>query len=61
MFRPIYKGHLKCSKSHIKRRAMAEHFCCDNTLSLFMKLEKLIQISVLIFCADEVFTKVRDV
>ena len=40
-----------CSKSyklHLERGATAEHFCYGNTLPLFLKLEKLIQISVLI-------------
>ena len=31
----------------MEKRAKAEYICYDNTLSLFIKLEKLIQISVL--------------
>ena len=44
----IYKSLLKRSKPHPERRAIAKHFHCSNTLSLLIKLEKLMQISVLI-------------
>ena len=39
---------LKSSKPHPEGRATAEHFCCTNTQPFLIKLEKLIQISVLI-------------
>ena len=42
------KGCPKTSKPLSERRAIAEHFCCDNTLLLLIKLEKLFQISILI-------------
>ena len=38
-------AHLKSFKPHQERRAIAEHYCCGNTLALFIKL---IQISILI-------------
>ena len=38
--RLVYKGHLESSKHHPKRGAIAEHFCCDNTLTLLIKVEK---------------------
>ena len=37
----IYKAGSKSSKPHPERRAIAEHFCCDNVLPLLIKLEKL--------------------
>ena len=42
-----FEGHSKNFKPHPERRACAEHFCSGNIL-LLIKLEKLIQISVLI-------------
>ena len=39
----------KISKIHPERRALAEHFSLRNSLSLLIKVERLIQISVLIF------------
>ena len=44
----FYEVRSKSSKPHPERNAIAEHFCCGNTLQLFITLEKLIQISVLI-------------
>ena len=41
-------SHSKSSNLHQVRKAIAEHFCCDNTQSILIKLEKLTQISVLI-------------
>ena len=38
----------KSSKLYLERRVISEHFCCSYTLPLLIKLEKLIQISVLI-------------
>ena len=35
-----YEGHSKSSKLHAERKAIAEHFYCNNTL-IFIKLEKL--------------------
>ena len=42
-------GRSKGSKSHQERKAITEYFCSSNTLSLLINLEKLIQISVIIF------------
>ena len=44
----IFKGFSKGSKLHPEKRALGEHICCGDTFLLFIKLEKLIQISVLI-------------
>ena len=44
----VFRSILGSSKSHPKRRAIAEHFCCNNIQQL-IKLEKLIQKSALIF------------
>ena len=52
----MYKGYSKSSHLHPEKRAEAKNFCCGNTLPLFIKLEKLIQIFELI-----VHTKVRRV
>ena len=43
-----YNNCLKSSKTHQERRAKADHLCYGNSLPLFMKLEKLIQIPILI-------------
>ena len=40
--------NLKYMQTDRQRRAIAEHFYCDNTQSFVVKLEKLIQISVII-------------
>ena len=42
-----YKSSLNNSKPH-SERTISEYFCCGNTLSLLIKLEKQIQIYVLI-------------
>ena len=44
-----YVGHSKSSNPQQERRIIIEYFSFGNILSLFIKLEKLIQISVLIF------------
>ena len=44
----IHQGHLKSFKPHLERKARAEHFCWSNTQPILIKLENLIQISVLI-------------
>ena len=44
----INDGRLKSCKPHQERRALAEHFCYSNAQPLLIKLEKPIQISVLI-------------
>ena len=44
----VYKGCWKSYKPHPERRGRVEYFCCSNTILLLIKLEKLIQISVLI-------------
>ena len=43
-----YEGRPKSSKLHTDRRTIAEHFSCDNTLLFLIRLEKLVQIFVLI-------------
>ena len=43
----IYEGLSKSSLLH-PEKAIAEHFCCGNTLPLLLKLEKLMWISALI-------------
>lgn len=43
-----YEGRPKCSKPQPERRTIAEHFVYGNKLPPFIKLEKLIQVSVLI-------------
>ena len=55
----VYKGRLK-TKPHPERKAIAEKLYCGNTLPLFAKLEKPIQIC-LNFCAWEAHTTVRGV
>ena len=35
-----YDGRSKSSKLHQERRNTAEHFCCDSTQPLLIKLEK---------------------
>ena len=40
----MYEGSSKSSQPHPERRAIAENFCCGNILPLLIKLEKLIQI-----------------
>ena len=45
----MYASRSKSSKPNLERRALAEYFCCGDTLPLLIKLEKPIQISVLIF------------
>ena len=35
-----FEGQSKSLKSHPERRAIAEHFCFSNILSLLIKLEK---------------------
>lgn len=52
-----YEGRSKSSEHHPERRAIAEHFCCGNTLPLLIKLEKVSQISLL--CAGEAHAKVK--
>ena len=42
------QGSFKRSRLQTERRAIAEYFCCGNTLLLLVKLEKPIQIPVLI-------------
>ena len=49
----------KISKAHPERRGIAEHFCGSNTLPLLIKLEKLIQISVLVFIGEAPYTGER--
>ena len=44
----INEGHSKSFKPHLKRRTIDEHFCRGNILWLLIKLEKIIQISVLV-------------
>ena len=48
IYRYTYKGCWKSSMPHPEQRAIAEYFYYGNTLLLLIKLEKLIQISVLI-------------
>ena len=36
----IYRGHSIRGKTDPERRATCEHFCCGNTLSLVIKVEK---------------------
>ena len=44
----IYEGHSESSMLHL-RRAIAEYFCCGNTMPLLIKLKKqLMKNSVLI-------------
>ena len=42
----IFEDCSKSSQPNPERRTIAEHFCCGNTLPLFVKLENLIQISL---------------
>ena len=44
--RKFYEDCSKSSKPHTERRVTTEHFCCGSILSLLLKLEKLIQISI---------------
>ena len=43
-----YEGRLKSSKPQPERRVIADHFCYGNALLLLIKVEKLIEISILI-------------
>ena len=51
------EGRSKSSKPQPERRANAEHFCCDHTLAFLIKLEKLIQIYVLISVQVKIETR----
>ena len=44
----ICEGRSKTSKPHQERTHIVEHFYCGNKLSLLIKLEKIIHISVII-------------